>query len=363
MSEAKSPVARERLYEILAGTFVLGAFGLGALLIFLLGQKQQVFQEQAVLHAEFSEVQGLSEGAPVRLAGVKIGSVARVEFSPDRQRRTIRVDLEVAKKLLDQLGGDPVARIDSQGLLGDKIIEIAPGVSTKPPPTAGSTIRTLEPTDLNKLLADARLVMVKAQRVADGAARIMDEVNEPSLATDLRSSVASVRKLLEATQKGSGLAHALFYDPSTSAQMNKILAEAANLTTEVNAAVKSINAVLNSTDGDGRQLINNVSRATKNVAAVAADLHDSQIIPQVDKAAKDVAALTAYARSGQGSLGALLVDPTAYERLVTILGGVERSRILRAVVRYAIAKDDGATAARVVTDPPTTSSLPEPGKK
>ena len=59
---------------------------------------------------------------------------------------------------------------------------------------------------------------------------------------------------------------------------------------------------------------------------------------------------TAELIAGQGTLGALVVDPTVYEQLVQVLGGVGRSRVLRALVRYAISRDDEKGAARVVDD-------------
>jgi hypothetical protein len=52
-----------------------------------------------------------------------------------------------------------------------------------------------------------------------------------------------------------------------------------------------------------------------------------------------------------------------YEQLVTVLGGVARSRILRALVRFAIRKDDGRSAAHIVDGkyaPPTP--LPPPNR-
>ena len=55
-------------------------------------------------------------------------------------------------------------------------------------------------------------------------------------------------------------------------------------------------------------------------------------------------------KAGQGTLGALVVDPTVYEQLVQVLGGVGRSRVLRALVRYAISRDDEKGAARVVDE-------------
>jgi phospholipid/cholesterol/gamma-HCH transport system substrate-binding protein len=48
-------------------------------------------------------------------------------------------------------------------------------------------------------------------------------------------------------------------------------------------------------------------------------------------------------RAGRGTLGALLVDPSLYEDIKTLVGNVQRNEVLRALVRYAIRP---ASAAR-----------------
>src|SRR5262245_56422078 len=98
MPEVTTMESRERLREVKVGVFVLGIIMLGVGIVFFLGQKNQLFESQAVLHASFTDVQGLTEGAPVRLAGVKIGNVAKVKFSPDRSDKHILVDLQITNK-------------------------------------------------------------------------------------------------------------------------------------------------------------------------------------------------------------------------------------------------------------------------
>ena len=39
--------------------------------------------------------------------------------------------------------------------------------------------------------------------------------------------------------------------------------------------------------------------------------------------------MSSYMKKGQGTVGALIMDPTIYDQLVSVLGGVARSRILR----------------------------------
>jgi phospholipid/cholesterol/gamma-HCH transport system substrate-binding protein len=54
----------------------------------------------------------------------------------------------------------------------------------------------------------------------------------------------------------------------------------------------------------------------------------------------DVRVIVANIRAGKGTLGALLVDPSLYEDIRATVGNVQRSEVLRALVRYTIKKDE-----------------------
>ncbi|MCI5140990.1 MAG: outer membrane lipid asymmetry maintenance protein MlaD [Candidatus Electrothrix sp. ATG1] len=74
------------------------------------------------LYAEFENVSGVKTGAEVQIAGVTVGSVKELSLSED--------DMAVATLQLDkdiQLAKDSMASVKSQGIIGDKIIQITPG--------------------------------------------------------------------------------------------------------------------------------------------------------------------------------------------------------------------------------------------
>ena len=71
---------RERATKIRVGIFVLVSLGVFLAVVYMLGARARLFEARYIIHAEFTEVAGLQEGATVRLAGVQIGRVARVEL-------------------------------------------------------------------------------------------------------------------------------------------------------------------------------------------------------------------------------------------------------------------------------------------
>jgi len=341
---------KDRRLEIKVGLFVIGALVLLGVGVLLLGKSKHVFEQRVQLHATFADVAGLVQGAPVRLSGVNVGTVSQIMFVRAEPRPQIRVDLQISQSALGLVRADSVARISGQGLLGDKIVEVSAGSTASPPIAAGGDIKTATAPDLDKMMRQAAAVLDDTRRVADRAASAVEQFADPKTIAEVRESVVHLHSLLHATDKGNGLAHALFYDKRTANELTRLATNLSQLTEHVDRGVQHLDAVLASTDGDGKQLLNNVSRAAKSVGQTADEIHNSQVIAHLDRASGDLAAMTGYMKAGQGTLGALIVDPTVYEQLVQVLGGVGRSRILRALVRYAISRDDEKGTARVVDE-------------
>src|SRR5262245_35983783 len=101
-------------------------------MIYALGARTRLFEPRYTIHAEFTEVGGLAEGATVRLAGVQIGRVSDVRL-PDQPGSKVRVDLNISRRYSNRIRRDSIARIETQGLLGDKIVEITVGTAGAPP--------------------------------------------------------------------------------------------------------------------------------------------------------------------------------------------------------------------------------------
>jgi phospholipid/cholesterol/gamma-HCH transport system substrate-binding protein len=350
----QSSAKRESVLDVAVGAFVLVTLAAGVGAILVLGQKHQVFERRVHLNATFTDVGGLRQGAPVLLSGVNIGTVAKIGFGGDRHNPTVQVELEVARDALTRLGQDSVAHIGSQGLLGDKLVEVSVPSESSGALEPGGAIKTAESADLGKLIDQAGQVMTQAKHVADNLADVVASFADPKVLTDVRDTIASLHKLVRAAEQGPGVVHSLFYDGRQAEHVEKALAGLDELTANLNTAVAQVDRVMAATDADGVQLLNNASRAVKQLGETAtrasetlAQVSSAKIIAHLDRASDDLAALTSYVRAGKGTLGSVLVDSTVYEQLVSILGGVQRSRVLRALVRYAISQSDPKSTLRV----------------
>jgi phospholipid/cholesterol/gamma-HCH transport system substrate-binding protein len=75
------------------------------------------------LTARFGDVGTLESGADVRVAGVKVGAVSKVELDPKTFLARVHMTISPGVKL----PADSTAKITTSGLLGGPLVSIAPG--------------------------------------------------------------------------------------------------------------------------------------------------------------------------------------------------------------------------------------------
>lgn len=117
-----------RSLEIGTGLFVL--LGLAALLFLTTqlpssGMKFRVGRPVGYeVTAEFDNIGDLKVGAPVRMAGVRIGEVTRIGFDTNTERAQVWLRIDPS---YSQIPEDSSASIDTEGLLGGQYVSISPG--------------------------------------------------------------------------------------------------------------------------------------------------------------------------------------------------------------------------------------------
>ena len=319
----------ERRLELKVGIFTVAILIAAVGVVLLLGQRRHVFEPRVTLHAQFADVGGLREGAPVWLSGVSIGQVKSVRFG---EHHRVEVTLQVRARVLPRIHEDSIARIDTQGLLGDKIVSITLGASDAAPLRSGGGLRSAPPSDFNRLISQAGEILEQATVVAKNAATASQALANPQTIEKFRDAIAAMDALLGEAQHGRGLAHALFYDPRTASSLQHIA-------TRLDHASGRIDQIVSAAD---EKMLHHVSLAAERVSEVAASINGSRVVAHLDRASGDLADVIGYVKAGQGTVGALIADPSVYERLVTLLGGANRSAILRWMVRHAIQKSEKA---------------------
>jgi len=116
---------KEIAKQISAAIFLL--MGIVAIFLFILtvGKDKGLTESKFQVSILFRNVGGLSEGAPVRLSGVNVGNVASINFlDKELNGRTVNVKLNIYTKYKKQLNESTSVAIKTEGVLGEKLVEI-----------------------------------------------------------------------------------------------------------------------------------------------------------------------------------------------------------------------------------------------
>jgi len=169
------------------GAFVLiGVLVLG-LLSAKIGRIHMFGNDGAIVEAMFSDVSGLEEQTPVRMAGVRVGSVALITLEDNRALVRMHLNPGIT------LPASTRASLAGGGLMGEKFIALnADPKDTKPLPP-GKRIPTVPSGDLDVLIAragsiadDIHQLTIVGKRAVNTLAVILDE-NRGNLHNTLRN--------------------------------------------------------------------------------------------------------------------------------------------------------------------------------
>jgi phospholipid/cholesterol/gamma-HCH transport system substrate-binding protein len=144
--------------EIWAGAFFL----IGVIIIIItalaLGGKTGLGESRYYLEVVFSDIGGLRIGAPVRAAGVDVGTVVNISFidNPRYPDKRVKVTLSILSKYRDAVAKYSLFSIKTEGLLGDKLIDIQipRGDQAALIPDDGEFIVGQDPLDIKNLADD-----------------------------------------------------------------------------------------------------------------------------------------------------------------------------------------------------------------
>ena len=154
MSSAQANTAR----SFRLGLFIVGSLIILSIGIFLIGNREMLFTSTYSLKSNFHTVAGLSEGADVRVGGIHQGTVKRIDL-PKRPDEQVTVSMDMHRATSAVLKNDSVASIKSEGLLGDKYVEISFGSPDAPKLKNGDTIASAPPLDISDLIAKTSTIL------------------------------------------------------------------------------------------------------------------------------------------------------------------------------------------------------------
>ncbi len=330
-ASSKASMSTAAPQAIKVGTLVGGALALLGLGVFVIGEGQNVWQRKAEYEIHFSRTNGLLVGAPVALSGVNVGSVVDIGFPSEPLARYIAVRIEVTRKIMPRVRQDTVASIHTQGILGDKYIELSAGTPESPPLEAGAVVTEIDPIDYEAVLGQS----------GDIVANIVE-------------LTASLRNVLQAIDRGEGLIGALVKNSEagelTFTDIREVIANLAATTGRVEMIIAGVErgegllgAVVRDTD-TAERILDRLNRSAANLDQFAQRLNagdgllprlieddrlGQSIATNLENSAADLAVVTEKVRSGEGTLGALVNDRRLYDETAEFVRSTRTSWTFR----------------------------------
>ena len=169
------------------GLFIACGIVLFSVLIFTISNLE-FFNKGHEIRVLFKFANGVEEGAPVRLAGVKVGEVEKVKIIYDYKDESpiVEVDLNIRKDV--RIRQDASVLVSTLGLLGEKYVEILPGTKEKPLLKDGDVIIGYNSVPLAKLSDLGYQIALKLDRTIDALQDIfVKEDQKEDIETTLRN--------------------------------------------------------------------------------------------------------------------------------------------------------------------------------
>lgn len=359
---------RNRQVELRVGIFVIVALAIATTLVFVVGNQSNLFRSKSSYYALFKDVSGLRAGSPIRVSGVSVGSVSRVDFAADGR---VEVELRVVEEARHLIREGAVAAIGTKGMLGDKLVDVSLGAGK--PLAPGSTIAAEESADLGAYMNTAGRILADVEATMANLRRASEPLGEPEFVEAVRSATKNVAEVSRMLADGNGVIQKLATDPEMAQSVEATLTNLRVASGEIASASKSVRSItdeIRTGEGmvheliygqEGVELVRNFSRAAGEVATMLETvrqgdgaLHDilyeeegKKLLANLTATSDNLRQITEDVRAGRGTIGALIADPSIYEDVKRLVGDLQRNEVLRALVRYSIRRDEAVEAPRV----------------
>lgn len=320
-------MAQEKSIEVKVGVLILVSLGILAAFVLVMGGLS--FEKTYTVYVDFDNPGGLQSGAPVRVAGVKCGKVAELQFmggkiDPKTNRRTlVRAKLAIEQRVKDSIHEDADFYVTTQGVLGEQFLAIDPGSPQKPVLADNTIVKGIDPPRLDLFLAKAYELLdttingIRNNRelisdIAQNTAGLLKGLN--TVLTDNRERINRIIQNLEALSVEANTltthARANYVDnPKIARTIDNIDKLTADLQRDSGPIIK-----------DAREAAANLNRASKVIggeeeqAKLKKTIEEvAQLAARANATAADAQSIVSHIKKGNGTVGALVMDEAIYD--------------------------------------------------
>jgi phospholipid/cholesterol/gamma-HCH transport system substrate-binding protein len=321
--------------ELKIGLLAIAAMVIAGTLIFLLSGEGGYFWQRYPLKTVLDNVAGLGEGAPVRIAGVEVGSITGVQFVGER----VEVTFEISKAQRPRVTTTSTATVGSVSLLGEGALDLTPSTKGTPIPDWGyvrpgkpagsiADVTTQASEGIEKLTA-------LLTDISNGRGTIGQLVTNEALYRDLNGLIVSAEEIAKNLSQGRGTLGRLVNDPKAARALEASLENLQDVTARIRSGEGSIGKLLNDD-----ALATSLTSATANIDTLTAKLNrgegtagklvtDQELYNRLNSMADRLDKVIASLQQGEGTAGQLLHDKQLYENMNSAV--VEMRKLLTAI--------------------------------
>jgi len=230
-------MARQTINNVKLGVFVVTGLLLLIFALYMIGRNRNLFTANFQLKVRFRNAEGLMPGNNVRYAGIQTGTVKKISIINDT---TIEVTMLISEATRNYIRKSSVVSIGTEGLMGNKVVNIVPGKAPAPavsdgdilpasPQTdIGDAIGTLYQTNNNIAIVAEELVQtIRSINSSPALRHLLEDTSLPaSLSTSsahiMRSS-ARIEAIVAGLGRGQGAAGVLLSDTAAQAETAEAL--------------------------------------------------------------------------------------------------------------------------------------------
>jgi len=280
---------------------------------------------------DFDNPGGLQSGAPVRIAGARVGRITAIEFrggQKDKQGKAVKpirviaaIDAEHQKAIHD----DALFFVAVQGLLGEMHLAIDPGSAERPLLKDGAVVTGISPPRLDQLLGESYELLHRTYlglvRNEQKIAETFDGLHKTLRVTgtllekhesDISSLVVRFDRIATETEETLAAAREQYVDGE---RINRIMGRVDRITATVDEHLDPLLTDTRSVLADTKVLTDFLAADEQLQTYRTLSAGSRQLLVTAEAAAQDARAIVAHVKAGQGTAGALIMDEALYDDL------------------------------------------------
>jgi len=188
--------------------------------IFVIGKQKNMFNPVFRLKANFYNVSGLQVGNKVRFSGINVGTIDKITILNDS---TVGVEMLVRKEIQKFIKTDCEVGIGSEGIIGDKVLNISQSSSTEKEVKSGQQLKATEPVELDAMIASVRKTVDNLENITHDFSAITKEVNNGNMIANIETMTQDFSEIAKNVNHGRGTLARLIKDPSIATDLGKTM--------------------------------------------------------------------------------------------------------------------------------------------